>query len=75
MDVHVMLSKHKIIMGIVVFLTRDPEMRITSFPRKSISVVDRVVKFLVNLITNVIAWLWNNQFGMYYQIIIDCLAT
>ena len=24
-------------------------------------------KFLLNLITNVIAWLWNNKFGLYYQ--------
>ena len=31
-------------------------------------------KFLLNLITNVIAWLCNNQFGLYYQIMIDCLA-
>ena len=23
-------------------------------------------KFLLNLITNVIAWLWNDQFGLYY---------
>ena len=35
-------SKHKIIMGIVVLLTRDPQMRITSLPSKSTSVVDRV---------------------------------
>ena len=28
-------------------------------------------KFSLNLITNVIAWLWNNQFGLYYQIMID----
>ena len=35
-------SKHKIIMGIVVLLTRDPQMRITSLLTKSISVVDRV---------------------------------
>ena len=28
-------------------------------------------KFLMKLITNVIAWLWNNQFGLYYQIMID----
>ena len=53
-------SKHKIIMGIVVLLTRDPQMRITSLPRKSISVVYSC-KFSLNLITNVIAWLWNNQ--------------
>ena len=32
-------------------------------------------KFLLNLVTDVIAWLWNNQFGLYYQIMIDCLAT
>ena len=31
-------------------------------------------KFSLNLITNVIAWLWNNQFGLYYQIMMDCLA-
>ena len=35
-------SKHKLIMDIIVLLTRDPQMRITSFPSKSISVVDRV---------------------------------
>ena len=35
-------SKHKIIMGIVVLLTRDPQMRITSLPSKSIFVVNRV---------------------------------
>ena len=28
----------------------------------------------MNLITNAIAWFWNNQFGLYYQIMIDCLA-
>ena len=32
-------------------------------------------QFLLNLITNVIAWLWNNQIGLYYQVMIDCLAT
>ena len=26
----------------------------------------------MNLINNVIDWLWNNQFGMYYQIMLDC---
>ena len=31
-------------------------------------------KLLLNLITNAIAWLWNNQFGLYYQMMIDCLA-
>ena len=51
-------SKHKIIMGIVVLLTRDPQLS------KSISVVDRIVNSY--LITNVIAWLWNNQLGLYY---------
>ena len=60
------VSKHKIIMGIVVLLTRDPQLS------KSISVVDRIVNSY--LITNVIAWLWNNQLGLYYQIMIDCLA-
>ena len=35
-------SKLKIIMGIVVLLTRNPQLRITSLPRKSISVVNRV---------------------------------
>ena len=37
-----MLVSIKIIMGIVMLLTRDPELRITSFPSKSISVVNRV---------------------------------
>ena len=46
-------SKHKIIMGIVVLLTRNPQLS------KSIYVVDRIVKSY--LIINVIAWLWNNQ--------------
>ena len=50
-------SKHKIVMGIVVLLTRNPQLS------KSISVVDRIVNSY--LITNVIAWLWNNQFGLY----------
>ena len=54
-------------MGIVLLLTGDPQLN------KSISVVDRI-KFLLNLIANVIAWLWNNQFGLYYQVMIDCLA-
>ena len=44
-------SKHKIVMGIVMLLTRDPQMS------KSISVIDRIAKFLLNLITDVIAWL------------------
>ena len=35
-------SKHKISMGIMVPLTRDQQMRITSLPSKSISTVDRV---------------------------------
>ena len=59
------VSKHKIIMGIVVLLTRDPQLS------KSIFVVDRIVNSY--LITNVVAWLWNNQFGLYYQVMIDCL--
>ena len=59
-------SKHKSIMGIVVLLTRDPQLS------KSISVVDRIVNSY--LITNVIVWLWNNQLALYYQIVIDCLA-
>ena len=59
-------SKHKSIMGIVVLLTRDPQLS------KSISVVDGIVNSY--LITNVIAWLWNNQLGLYYQIMIECLA-
>ena len=46
-------------------------MRITSLPSKLVSVVNRVAKFSLNLINNVIAWLWNNQFGLYYQIMID----
>ena len=49
-------SKHKIVMGIVVLLTRNPQLS------KSISVVDRIVNSY--LITDVIAWLWNNQFGL-----------
>ena len=51
------VSKHEIVMGIVVLLTRDPQLS------KSISVVDRIVNSY--LITNVVAWLWNNQFGLY----------
>ena len=39
------VSKHEIIMGIVVLLTRDPQMRITSLLSKSISLVDRVANF------------------------------
>ena len=35
-------SKPEIIMGIVVLLARDPQMRITSLPSKSISVVNKV---------------------------------
>ena len=35
-------NKHKIIMGIVVPLTRDQQTRITSLLSKSISIVDRV---------------------------------
>ena len=66
MGIHVMISKHKSIMSIVVLLTRDPQLS------KSISVVDKIVNSY--LITNVIAWLWNNQFGLYYQIMIDFLA-
>ena len=60
------VSKHKIIMGIVVLLTRDPQLS------KSIFVMDRIVNSF--LITNFVAWLWNNQFGLYYQVMIDCLA-
>ena len=36
MGIHVMIGKNKIIMGIVVLLTRDPQLS------KSISVVDRI---------------------------------
>ena len=61
-------SKHKIIMGILMLLTRDPQMS------KSIYVVDRIAKFLLNLIADVIAWLWNDQFGLQYQVMTDCLA-
>ena len=60
------VSKHKIIMGIVVLLTGNPQLS------KSISVVDRIVNSY--LITNVVAWLWNNKFGLFYQTMIDCLA-
>ena len=67
MVIHDYVNKHKIVMGIVVLLTRDPQLR------KSISVVDRIVNSY--LITNVVAWSWNNQFGLYYQVMIDCLAT
>ena len=42
MKVGVHVMKHRIIMGIVVLLTRDPQMRITSLPSKSIYVVNRV---------------------------------
>ena len=42
MKVGVNVMKHRIIMGIVVLLTRDAQMRIDSFPSKSISVVNRV---------------------------------
>ena len=42
MKVGVHVMKCRIIMGIVVLLTRDPQMRVTSLPNKSISVVDRV---------------------------------
>ena len=48
-------GKHKIIMGIVMLLIRDPQLS------KSISVIDRIAKFLLNLIADVIAWLWNDQ--------------
>ena len=44
-------SKHKIITGIVMLLIRDPQLS------KSISVIDRIAKFLLNLIANVITWL------------------
>ena len=50
-------SKHKIIVGIVVLLTRDPQLS------KPISVVDRIVNSY--LITYVVAWLWKNQFRLY----------
>ena len=42
MKVGVHVMKHRTIMGIVVLLKRDPQMRITSLPSKSISVVNRV---------------------------------
>ena len=51
-------SKHKIIMGIIVLITRNPQLS------KLISVIDRIAKFLLNLIADVIAWLWNDQFGL-----------
>ena len=49
-------SKHKIIMGIIVLLTRNQQLS------KSISVVE--LQILIELIGNVIAWLWNDQFGL-----------
>ena len=52
------VSKHEIVMGIVVLLTRDPQLS------KSILVVDKNCNFLLNLIANIIAWLWNDQFGL-----------
>ena len=42
MKVGVHVMKHRIIMGIVVLLRRDPQLKITSLPSKLISVVNRV---------------------------------
>ena len=53
MGIHVMIVSIKSIMGIVVLLTRNPQLS------KSISVVE--LQILIELMANVIAWLWNNQ--------------
>ena len=70
-----MLVSIKIIMGIVVLLTRDPQNDDHLIAKQTNFCSRQNCKFLLNLITNVIAWFCNNQFGLYYQIMIDCLAN
>ena len=51
-------SKHKIVMGIVVLLTKKPTIEQVNFCSR------QNCKFYLTLITNVIAWLWNDRLGL-----------
>ena len=54
-------SKHKIVMGKVVPLTRDKQYEDSLIAKKINFCSRQSCKFILNLITNAIAWLWNNQ--------------
>ena len=67
MGIHVMIVSIKIINGHSNAAYKRPTIEQVNFCNRY------NCKFLLNLISNVIAWLWNNQFGLYYHVMIDCL--
>ena len=68
-------SKHKSMMGISSVSYKRPTNEDHLIAKKINFCSKQSCKFLLNLITNVIAWLLNNQFGLYYHIMIYYLAT
>ena len=54
-------SKHKIIMGLVVLLAKRPTNEDHLIAKQINFCSGQSCKFILNLITNAITWLWNNQ--------------